>query len=291
MTEALLPIPSSLATVLPCPTVNHIRLIEPETAPPATEWLLQDIVARGAVTLLAGEAKTGKSLLALQWAAAVQGTHRAVIVDAENGRDVIRQRLASLPSPPAVFEARGFNLDEGFDQLEEILADPYDPSTARYDLLVLDSWVSLWTGSETSVTDVKRILEGIRTLAQRYNVGVLLLHHTTKGSDTYRGSGAIAGVVEGIFILARGDSPEERILSCRGLRLGPEPADALLALGADGIFRRLVTPPVKPGRKSVRASRPPTPRELIELRKLHDLTRGEVRRYLGQPTRWWRFGK
>lgn len=267
-----------------------LQPVERSATPVATDWIIQGMVARGCVTMLAGAAKAGKSILALQYAAAAAARFQTVYVDAENGATVIQQRLAHLPVAPRVYEARGFNLDDGIAQLETIIL-------AGCDFLVLDSWVSLWSGSESSVRDVCRSLEAIRTLAQQFNIGVLLIHHTTKGSSTYRGSGAIAGSIEAVFTLTRGETPGARVLACAAMRMAAEPAEMILTIGSEGIFRQAeaVAPATTRGKAAASASaagraatRQPSPREIIRLREQKVITKREARRYLGQPTRWWR---
>jgi len=273
------------------PQTHGLRLVEQgATPPPATAWVVDRVVARGAVTILAGVAKSGKSLLALQWAAqAAASGLRAAVVDAENGDTVIRQRIAALPrgAQPKVYEATGFDLDAGLEQLEAVLR-------SGCDVLVLDSWVSLWQGSETSVKDVKRSLEALRILAQRFEVGILLLHHMTKGSDSYRGSGAIAGAVEAVFTLTRTDTATDRILACTAMRLGAEPEPVHLTL-VDGGFvtAQASAQPAEPGTRArtAPAGRALSAREIIKLGERGVMSKREQRRALGYPTRWWRLGK
>jgi len=202
---------------------------------PAVEWLVEGFLSRGAVTMLAGAPGSGKSLLAQSIAAAaVSGNGnvagigvepaRVCIVDGENGEDLIQRRFTALGLEAAawstrlrVFAAEGFDLVSDLEQLDATLAaDPCD-------LLILDAWVSLWTGSEASVDAVKQCFGGLRELSRTHRLGTVLIHHTTKGAATYRGSGAIASTLEAVFTLTRGDRDPERVLACQKMRLGPEP--------------------------------------------------------------------
>jgi transcriptional regulator with XRE-family HTH domain len=208
--------------------------VTPDEAP-AVEWLVEGFLSRGAVTMLAGAPGAGKSLLAQSIAAAaVSGNHsvagievepaRVCIVDGENGEDLIQRRFSALGLEAAawgtrlrVFQAEGFDLVSDLEQLDATLsADPCD-------LLILDAWTSLWSGSETSVPAVKQCLGGLRTLSRTHRLGTVLIHHTTKGTTTYRGSGAIASTLEAVFTLTRSDRDPERVLACQKMRLGPEP--------------------------------------------------------------------
>ena len=217
---------------------------------PEVEWLVEAFVARGAVTLLAGAPGAGKSLLGQSLAsAAVNGggavagiavePARVCLVDAENGEGLIQRRFAALGLAAVawgtrlrVLEAEGFDLVADLDQLDSLLTS--DPC----DLLILDAWVSLWSGSEASIDAVRQCLGGLRELSQRHNMGTLLIHHTTKGTTTYRGSGAIAASIEAVFTLTRGATEPERVLTCQKARLGPEPPVRTLELSKAG-FRAL----------------------------------------------------
>lgn len=202
---------------------------------PAVEWLVEGFLSRGAVTMLAGAPGSGKSLLAQSLAAAaVSGRGsvagigvepaRVCIVDGENGEDLIQRRFTALGLEAAawgtrlrVFAAEGFDLVSDLEQLDATL------SANPCDLLILDAWVSLWTGSEASVDAVKQCFGGLRELSRTHRVGTVLIHHTTKGTTTYRGSGAIASTLEAVFTLTRGERDPERVLACQKMRLGPEP--------------------------------------------------------------------
>jgi hypothetical protein len=133
------------------------------TEPPPVDWLVEGVVARGTLTMLAGREKEGKSLLCMAFATASSsggGTvagipchpGRALVVDAENGPAAIHRRVRALglavedASHLTVAEARNFDLRRDLGQLARLL-DELEP-----DLLVLDSWRSLWSGQETTPT-------------------------------------------------------------------------------------------------------------------------------------------
>jgi transcriptional regulator with XRE-family HTH domain len=220
--------------------------VSPSDDAPAVEWLIEAFLARGAVTLLAGAPGAGKSLLAQSLAAAaVNGTGavagiavepaRVCLIDAENGKDLIQRRFAALGLAAVawgtrlrVFAAQTFDLVADIEQLDSTLTNDC------CDVLILDAWVSLWSGSEASVGAIKQCLGGLRELSQRHNLGTLLIHHTTKGATTYRGSGAIAASIEAVFTLTRGDNETERVLTCEKMRLGPEPPVRTLEVSEAG---------------------------------------------------------
>src|SRR5262249_49932382 len=76
-----------------------------------TEWLIEDLIPRGAITLLTGDSGVGKSTLALALAGAVAHGERflgraavqahTLYADAENPLSVVKERLERLGIAPA----------------------------------------------------------------------------------------------------------------------------------------------------------------------------------------------
>jgi predicted ATP-dependent serine protease len=189
--------------------------------PEPVDWIAEGIVARGTLTLLAGREKEGKSLLAMAIAArAATGggflagvdvsAARTLIVDAENGERELHRRLRSsgLAHEHAdrieVYETHAHDLRRHLHELEAVL------ESHRPDLVVLDSWRSLWGGDENDAGEVARVLDPLRNLIRGHNAGALLVHHMRKGGG-YRGSSAIGASVENVIEMARmEDDPERR---------------------------------------------------------------------------------
>jgi KaiC/GvpD/RAD55 family RecA-like ATPase len=216
--------------------------------PPPVSWVAEPVVARGALTLLAGVAGQGKSLLAMALAiattrrteAVVAGIRvmpgRVLVVDAENGRNEIHRRVHALGLDAdaigrlTIMEAEGFNLASHLAELEEFVAK------VRPTLLILDSWRSLWVGEERDEAQVAGVLDRLRNLARRYDTGALLIHHARRDGTGYRGSGAIAASVDLAFLLDRepGDPDHgRRRLRCEKSRLAPEPPPRWLRVASE----------------------------------------------------------
>jgi archaellum biogenesis ATPase FlaH len=191
------------------------------TEPEPVDWIAEGIVARGTLTLIAGREKEGKSLLAMAIAArAATGggllagidvrAARTLIVDAENGERELHRRLRSsgLTGEYAdrieVYETHGHDLRQHLHELEAVLR------SHKPDLLILDSWRSLWGGDENDAGEVARVLDPLRNLIRQHNAGAVLIHHMRKNGG-YRGSSAIGASVESVVELARvEDDPERR---------------------------------------------------------------------------------
>jgi RecA-family ATPase len=229
------------------------------TEPEPLDWLVDGIVVRGALTLLSGREKQGKSLflLALAACAASGGGSVAgidvkgagvVVVDAENGEREVQRRLHLLGLSGAgslsVFETRGHDLRKNLAELEGVL------DAERPDLVVLDSWRSLWGGDENDAGEVARCLDPLRELIRRHNCGAALIHHLSR-AGAYRGSTAIGASVENLLELARHDDDDDRRrrkLTNSACRFDQEAEDRWLRLEQDLQHKRLYVEQAEPFR-------------------------------------------
>ena len=184
--------------------------------PPPVPWVIEGLVARGMLTVLNGREGEGKSLLAMALAAGVLTGQteaglacergRVMVIDAENGEHEIHRRVRTLELPATdveVFEAQGFDLRKDSGELEAAIGEH------RPDLLVLDSYRTLWGGEENDSGEVAAVLDPLRNLVRRLGAGALLLHHSGKVNGAYRGSSAIGASAELGFTLARSDADPE----------------------------------------------------------------------------------
>ena len=186
------------------------------------DWIVGDIVQRGCTTALVGGPGGKKTWAGLDMAICVatgkdwlnypvqQG--RVLVVDEESGPRRLGRRLRQTaqghdvpPDAPLFYVSlEGFNLRDpvSLARLEVLLAD------ARPDLVVLDSQAALTPGAdENTVKDMQPIFNALRQLANRYELGFLLIHHANK-DGRYRGSSAIKAGVDMMFVLeSKLDSP------------------------------------------------------------------------------------
>lgn len=210
--------------------------------PPPVSWLVEDLVARGSLTMLAGPAGVGKSFAALAIASAVAHGRPTIaglsvtggtvaILDAENGERTLHERahLVELPRRNVrvgLAEALTLRDPHALGRLEAALG-PEPPA-----LLVLDSLASLAPGlKENEADQAGPVLDRIRRLAQATGAGILLLHHTRKDGDSYRGGTSIPAAVDVAAMYGRPRGADDRDLRVldwsheKGgkTRLGPEP--------------------------------------------------------------------
>ena len=193
---------------------------------PKRPWLARGYFLRGSVTILAGPGSAGKSSLAIGWATAAalgRPWHRftpatplrVLLYNVEDDPDEQRRRfsaaLRQFDRTPADLKGQIFGVQpKNIGTLVN-----YDPQSRdcqgtklmfaledairafRPNVLMLDPLVELHDGEENDNTGMRAIIAFFRTIAQTYDLAVLILHHTRKGSgngageqDIFRGAGS-----------------------------------------------------------------------------------------------------
>lgn len=178
--------------------------------PPPYEWLWEGLVERRELVLFSGAGKTGKSMLAMFLGCAalngratflgvpVGAIENLVYLDAENPEKTVRRRLhlAGVPVSLAprirygVLRGADLGSDVGLEALERAVRDV--PGA----LLVLDSMIGLHTADEDSSGEVRRLMNGIRGVAEAYDLTVIGLVHESRAGKT-RGSTDWENAVDG----------------------------------------------------------------------------------------------
>ena len=213
--------------------------------PPPVPWLVDGIVARGCLTVLHGDGGIGKSFLALQLCvAAMSGGRfldrdtkrcRVLYVDAENGVGEAHRRLHLLGAEEGIadlFEyvvADAHDLIKNSDDLEDMVR------ICKPDLIVVDSLASVWSIQEIDATEMTRALMVLTRIANRYNAGVIALHHDKKDGSIYRGSSAVQAACQIRFHLRRhsaddGDDASKLVLQRKKNRMGPQDLNIYLQI-------------------------------------------------------------
>ncbi len=171
----------------------------------AREWLVDDLIPSGTVTLLGGDGGTGKSLLSLQLAAAVALDSRwigrsvaggkAVYISAEDDNDELHRRIADVARAEGVELSELSNLTmRSLAGLDALLAMQDGPSSVlrpsalfnaldRFlgdlgpSLVVLDTLADLFPGNENDRAQARQFIGLLRGLAIRHKCAVVLLAH------------------------------------------------------------------------------------------------------------------
>jgi 5S rRNA maturation endonuclease (ribonuclease M5) len=216
------------------------------TIPPPVPWVVEPLLARGCVTMLAGREGRGKSMLALALAAAlgratllldvagmtVGVSGHVLYVDAENGPNEVHRRVHGLNVAAGMLtyvEADGFDLRRDLELLDRLVRQ-YQPK-----VLVLDSLRSLAPGlDENDSQQCESALRPVVRLTHELGLAALVLHHASRASGEYRGSTAIGAAVELGFTLTRYDedpmAATRRKLACWKSRPAAEPAARWLTI-------------------------------------------------------------
>jgi len=160
-------------------------------------WLVEHLWGSGAVGVIGGAPKCGKSWLALELAVAVASGrpclgHFAVpaagpvlLYAAEDSPLHVRQRIEQL----CLARTASFATLELELILEPTLRidRPHDIDRLRttlgrqnYRLLILDPYVRLQTADENHATEVAAILATLRDLSRTFALALLLVHHARK---------------------------------------------------------------------------------------------------------------
>jgi KaiC/GvpD/RAD55 family RecA-like ATPase len=176
----------------------------------STNWLVEDLIPEGCVTLITGESGVGKSTLVLALVGAIAygqkflgktvKKQRVLYVDRENPLFAVRERLNLL----RIAETRDL-LYWGL-WIDNEPAGPTSPSMIAFaktrPVMVFDSLVAFHPGSEQNASETRKHMHSYRRLAA-CGATVIVVHHAGKseGSKQYRGSSDIKAAVDLAYVV------------------------------------------------------------------------------------------
>lgn len=186
----------------PLRVVQAARL--PPRAPQQPLWLVQELWGDGAVGVIGGQPKCGKTWLALELAVAVASGKpclgrfpvprpgAVLVYGAEDAPEQIRERIEQLAQArQADFQSLDVRLilepslrldrPQTLDRLRLTLQQ-HQPR-----LLVLDPYVRLQRADENDATQVSAILAALRDLSRRFRLAIALVHHARKNASEQPG--------------------------------------------------------------------------------------------------------
>jgi hypothetical protein len=198
---------------------------------PKLQWLVADMLPLGTLAVLFGDPGAGKSFVALDLALHVAtGEHwlgRAtmtgpVIYIAAEGLFGLPLRIRAWLKDRA--QPLDETLKENFTAIGDAVAIP-DPKArgklleaietmARKPVLVIvDTLARCMAGfDENSAEDMGLLVAGCDEIRAETGATVLLVHHTTKGQRTERGSSALRGGADTMFSVAADEGSASRIV-------------------------------------------------------------------------------
>jgi archaellum biogenesis ATPase FlaH len=230
------------------------------------EWVWQDMIPEGTLTLLAGTAGIGKSTI-LAWITgaltrgelegAFYGKPKAVgFVAAED--DLERTLVPRLDATKANRElVMNVSLEvirgvESWKQLPTIADDLSALETQILEhgikVLIVDPVVSVMDGDSVKLSDVRRNLDRLTGLCERSGCTVIAVTHFNKGagnaSEKITGSSAFRDTARSVLLLAVDEDSDQRILTVDKSNYSPVKKSLAFSV-------RSVSVPVKDGLASV----------------------------------------
>jgi putative DNA primase/helicase len=218
------------------------------------ETLIQNYVPRESVGMIWGEPGSFKSFLAIAWSLHIAtgrpwGANKVsrgnVWYLANEGVNGLRRRVDAwlkhngvsaseiegrffLPSRPIVMNDQSGEISGEVLQLAELVQNGVYPA-----VIVVDTLARAMTGDENSAKDAGafiRALDYLVTMVRNAGqpVCIMLIHHSRKDSETYRGSSALRGAIDFEYSLTRrGNSGSE--LNCLKMKDQENSQNVLLA--------------------------------------------------------------
>lgn len=178
---------------------------------PPIDWVVDELFARGSVSLIVGAPATKKTYSMLDcavcvamgdvWLGKLTQQGMVLVIDEESGDRRLKRRLKRL--------LRGHELGPGVPiahtslEMFNLLSSPADykyidglMAQTKPALVIIDALADVMPGGdENSVKDTHPVFQKLRSLAEKHNCAILVIHHATKQGG-YRGSSAIAGAVD-----------------------------------------------------------------------------------------------
>jgi hypothetical protein len=180
--------------------------------PPA--WLITEILATASLAVLYGKPGSGKSFLALDWALCVAAgapwDHREVrsgpvLYIAAEGIGGMGVRLRAwtesfrIPTPSGIYFFPG-----SINLLDAERRDALVEVTQRIEpkLVIIDTLArSMVGGDENSTRDVGLAVDAADKIKDTTGAAVLVVHHTSKAGETYRGSSSLEGAADTMLLV------------------------------------------------------------------------------------------
>jgi signal recognition particle subunit SEC65 len=218
------------------------------------EWIVENLIPRYGLVILAGKAGVGKSMVTLHLSHAVvngeplfgafpiQNRGGVLIIDNENYPGLYRQRVRALGLNPLegidTLNLTDFSIDSTFSikWLEKVIAEK------KYALVVLDSWTNLIRNTdENKAPEVGKVLSRLRKIAYEHGCCFVLIHHLRKNmpyavdpKDELRGSSTLMNEADLVIAMRESGKDGLRVLWTIKQRYGKEVAVGLRFVENDG---------------------------------------------------------
>jgi hypothetical protein len=197
-------------------TASRFRLlsITELLALPAPAWLLNHYLPANGLSVLYGAPGSGKSFLGIAWAMSVATGQpwidctaqrgNVLYVGAEGGSGLGKRIEAYTDSHELAVQDGIHFVHEAVNLLEPRDVDALLAGVAavRPTLLVFDTMARCMAGGdENSAMDVGLVIAATDRIRRATNAAVLMIHHTQKTGELERGSSALRGAADAMFVL------------------------------------------------------------------------------------------
>lgn len=233
----------------------------------AVDWHIRGLVPRDVSFMIAGDPKTGKTMLVESWAIAlamgaeswcgfpIGERKRVLVMPREDAERTTKIRMWQL--------ARGAGLRRPHELERYLSVDVFNPldlgdkdhirrlenACDRFDVIFIDSFATAHHGDENSSRDMSSVMGAARDLSLGTNTAIGFIHHFNGkgGSDDkrspihrLRGSSAIAGYARHVVGVERGKEKGQVIIAADGnFEYRPDPFVARLVNGENDGKRTL----------------------------------------------------
>lgn len=178
------------------------------------DWQIDGLLPVGSMALMFGQPGSKKTYSALDLAVCTAlgtdwcGFHvkpgAVLVIDEESGPrrllrrmgEVLRGHMADAGTPLFATSLESFNFwthsgKNGAAELESQIR------TTGARLVIIDALADVMLGGdENLVKDAQRVFHALRQVAERTGACIILIHHTIKNGNGYRGSSAILGALD-----------------------------------------------------------------------------------------------
>ncbi len=203
-------------------------------AEPDKEWLVHRMFGRGDLVMLFGLPNSGKTFVGIDLAMAcaagadfagrfpVSGKLRTLYAAGE-GKSGLKNRFAAALEYHNLSAADRQNIMfmDGTPQLSDdqnlerhintFVADMEWRDEPLPDIIILDTLsTSTYGMEENSSKDMNLAFDGLKTLADRWQCCVVIIHHTGKNGEASRGSSAMDGSLDAAFLVERKDKGKKK---------------------------------------------------------------------------------
>lgn len=221
-----------------------------DVSPEALRWLWTNWLARGKLQIIGGQPGTGKTTIALAFAATVtrggqwpDGTSgnepgNALFWSGEDDfKDTIAPRLHAMGADmKRIYFVSGVTEDNGkrsFDPAKDVtaLAEAATKIEGGVALIIVDPIVSAVAGDSHKNSETRRALQPLVDMAQSLDAALLGVTHFTKGTsgreplERVTGSLAFGAVARIVLVAAKGNKEEDgpaRVLARAKSNIGPD---------------------------------------------------------------------